>query len=142
MQLDRLILTITQRGKDPVALEEEILAGCKTNVVGTINLFNLFTPLLYKGVQKKVIFISSGHADLDLISKYEIDVTGPYALGKAATNVVVAKFHAEHAKNGLLFMSISPGVVDTGHFDPSSSKCELTDLSLSLRMMSKGAIRT
>ncbi|KAK7714032.1 hypothetical protein SLS63_011836 [Diaporthe eres] len=106
-------------GENPAALEEELLAGCKTNIIGNIHLFNLFLPLLLKGTQKKVVFISSGHADLDLISKYEVDITGPYALGKAATNVVVAKFHAEHAKHGVLFMSISPGVVDTGHFDPS-----------------------
>lgn len=116
--------------KNPAALEEEILAGAKTNVVGNIFLFSLFLPLLLKGTQKKVVFISSGHADLDLISKYEIESTGPYALGKAATNVVVAKFHAEYAKDGVLFMSISPGVVDTGHFDPS--KCKIHNLPLCL----------
>ncbi|KAK5089760.1 hypothetical protein LTR70_006602 [Exophiala xenobiotica] len=106
-------------GKNPAALEEELMAGCKTNVVGNVHLFNLFLPLILKGQQKKVITISSGHADLDLISKYEIEVTGPYAVGKAATNAVVAKFGAEYAKDGVLFMSISPGVVDTGHFDPA-----------------------
>lgn len=84
-------------------------------------MFNLFLPLLLKGEKKKVVFISSGLADLDLISNYEIEVSGPYSLAKAATNVVVAKFHAEYAKDGVLFMSISPGVVDTEHFDPS--KC-------------------
>lgn len=68
------------------------------------------------------MFISSGHADLDLISRHEVDVSGPYSLGKAAMNVVVAKFHAEYAKDGVLFMSISPGMVDTGHFDPSERK--------------------
>lgn len=73
-------------------------------------------------MHKKVVFISSGNADLDLISKYEIEVTGPYSLEKAATNVAVAKFHAEYAKDGVLFMSISPGVVDTGHFDASGRK--------------------
>lgn len=61
-------------------------------------------------------------ADLDLISKYEIEISGPYAAGKAAMNAVVAKFHAEYAKDGVLFMSISPGVVDTGHFDPTKRK--------------------
>lgn len=111
------------RGKDPVALEEELMAGCKTNVVGNVHLFNLFTPLILKGKQKKVIFISSGHGDIELISKYDVEITGPYAVGKAATNAVVAKFSAEYAKDGVLFMSISPGVVDTGHFDPS--KCKL-----------------
>ncbi|KEF51701.1 uncharacterized protein A1O9_12336 [Exophiala aquamarina CBS 119918] len=106
------------RGKNPAALEEELLANCKTNLVGTVHLFNLFLPLVLKGQQKKVIAISSGSADLELISKFEIEVSGPYAAGKAATNVVVAKFGAEYAKEGVLFMSICPGVVDTGHFDP------------------------
>ncbi|RDW73580.1 hypothetical protein BP6252_07487 [Coleophoma cylindrospora] len=106
-------------GKNPTALEEELIAGCKTNVVGNVHLFNLFLPLILSGQQKKVIAISSGHADLDLISKYEIEVSGPYAVGKAATNAVVAKFGAEYAKDGVLFMSISPGVVETGHFNPA-----------------------
>ncbi|KAL2292450.1 hypothetical protein FJTKL_09421 [Diaporthe vaccinii] len=123
LHIESGLVNFGQLGENPVALEKELLAGCKTNIIGNIHLFNLFLPLLLKGTQKKVVFISSGHADLELISKYEIDITGPYALGKAATNVIVAKFHAEHAKHGVLFMSISPGVVDTGHFDPS----ELTE---------------
>ena len=81
-------------------------------------------PLILKGQQKKVIAISSGHADLDLISKYDIEATGPYAVAKAGLNVIVAKFGAEYAKDGVLFMSISPGVVDTGNLDPSA--CEFS----------------
>lgn len=99
------------------------MAGYKTNIVGTIHLFNLFLPLLLKGKQKKVIAISSGHADLDLVTKYEIETSGPYAIDKAGLNMVVAKFHAEFAKDGVLFIAISPGVVETGHFDPT--KCKL-----------------
>ncbi|KAK2767465.1 hypothetical protein FQN54_003621 [Arachnomyces sp. PD_36] len=106
-------------GKNPAALEEELMSGFKTNVVGTVNLFNLFLPLILNGKQKKVIAISSGMADIDLISKYEIEVSAPYATQKAAMNVVVSKFSAEYAKKGVLFMSISPGMVDTGHFDPT-----------------------
>ncbi|RDL35889.1 Uncharacterized protein BP5553_06501 [Venustampulla echinocandica] len=117
-----------EMGKNPAALEEELIANCKTNVVGNVHLFNLFMPLILNGQQKKVIAISSGHADLDLISKYEIEVTGPYAVGKAATNAVVSKFSAEYAKDGVLFMSISPGVVETGHFNPA----ELTEKELQI----------
>lgn len=109
--------------KNPAALEEELLADTKANVAGNIYLFHLFLPLLLKGKQKKVVFITSGHADLDLINKYKVDISGPYSLAKAATNVVVAKFHAEYAKDGVLFMSISPGVVDTGSVDVT--KCKL-----------------
>lgn len=98
------------------------MEGCKTNIVGTVHLFNLFMPLILKGQQKKVVAISSGIADLDLTSKYDIDVSGPYAVGKAAMNIIVAKFSAEYAQQGVLCMSISPGVVDTGHFDPAQRK--------------------
>jgi len=113
-------------GQNPAALEKELMAACKTNVVGNAHLFNLFMPLILKGQQKKVIAISSGHADLDLISKYDIEVSGPYAVGKAATNAVVSKFSAEYAKDGVLFMSISPGVVETGQFNPA----EMTEKDL------------
>lgn len=112
-------MLIITRGKNPATIDEEFLLCTKSNVIGNIHLFNLFLPLLLKGKQKKVVFISSGHADLDLITKYNIDISGPYSALKAATNCVVAKFSAEYSKDGVLFMSISPGVVDTGHFDPT-----------------------
>lgn len=90
----------------------------KTNVIGNIHLINLFVPLIKKGKAKKVISITSGHADIDLVNNYDVDVTGPYALGKAALNLAIAKYSAEYKKEGILFMSISPGVVDTsGHND-------------------------
>ena len=78
--------------------------------------------MILKGKQKKVIAISSGHADLDLISDYEIEVNAPYTVGKAALNTAVAKFGAEYGKDGVLFMSISPGVVDTGNLDPAKRR--------------------
>lgn len=103
-------------------MEEEMLAVFKSNVIGNVNLFNLFMPLILKGQQKKVAFISSGHADLEFIRTSEIESNAPYSVNKAAGNIVVAKFGAEYAKQGVLFISISPGVVDTGHFDPSKCK--------------------
>ena len=103
-----------------------MMAGYKTNVIGNIHLFNLFLPLLLKGQQKKVIHISSGHGDLDFMNENSVHISGPYAAEKAAMNLVTGKFNAEFAKDGVLFMSISPGFVDTGHFDPA--KCELFHL--------------
>ncbi|KAI1136412.1 NAD(P)-binding protein [Hypoxylon sp. FL0543] len=105
---------------DPKALEEELLTTYKTNVIGNIHLFNLFLPLIRKGEAKKVIAISSGMSDIDLVRNYELDMAGPYALNKAATNFAVAKYHAEFHREGILFMSICPGVVETsGHNDPT-----------------------
>ncbi|KAF2622208.1 NAD(P)-binding protein [Macroventuria anomochaeta] len=101
-------------GEDPEILEKDIHDSIQTNVLGTIHLFNLFIPLLRKGSAKKAIAISTGMADVELIRNYDVGIAGPYALSKAALNVAVAKFSAQYRKEGILFMSISPGFVDTG----------------------------
>ncbi|PLB41381.1 putative short chain dehydrogenase [Aspergillus candidus] len=87
----------------------------QTNIAGNIHLFHLFLPLVLKGTVKKVITISTGLADLDLTNEYEMDVGALYAAFKAALNIIVAKFNAQYKKDGVLFLSISPGVVDVGH---------------------------
>ncbi|GFF45113.1 hypothetical protein IFM58399_07464 [Aspergillus lentulus] len=88
----------------------------QTNVVGNIHLFHLFLPLVLKGNVKKVITISTGVADLDLTNNCEIDVGALYAASKAAMNMIVAKFNAQYKKDGVLFMSISPGLVEVGRY--------------------------
>ncbi|KIV88554.1 hypothetical protein PV10_08227 [Exophiala mesophila] len=103
--------------KDPVALENDLLTSIKTNVIGNVHLINLFMPLILKGKKKKVIVISSGMADNSLTAKYELEGGGPYSISKSGVNTAVAKFSAEYAKDGVLFMSICPGMVDTGNFD-------------------------
>ncbi|KAM5343335.1 hypothetical protein ACJ41O_014301 [Fusarium nematophilum] len=104
-------------GQHPEKLEADLLESFKVNVVANVHLFNLFMPLVQKGKAKKVITISSGMADLDLITKFGVAIAGPYAISKAAVNAAVAKFDAEYRREGVLFMSISPGVVDTGHYE-------------------------
>ncbi|KAL2108138.1 hypothetical protein VUR80DRAFT_4182 [Thermomyces stellatus] len=86
----------------------------RVNVVGNINLFNAYMPLVLKGAGKKVITISAGFADLDLTAKYRIQTAVPYSTSKVAVNMAVAKFHAEYSEQGVLFMSICPELVETG----------------------------
>ncbi|KAI0860836.1 putative short chain dehydrogenase [Xylaria cubensis] len=103
--------------KDKVEELEAVSAELsQTNVVGNIHLFNLFLPLVMKGKAKKVISISTGLADLDLTNDVEVDAGGLYAASKAALNIIVAKYNVQYKKDGVLFMSISPGVVETGHY--------------------------
>lgn len=102
-------------GKDPIVLEKDLHDSFNVNVTGNIHLFNLFLPLIRNGRAKKVIAISTGMADINLISKYDIDVAGPYSISKAALNTAVAKYSALCKKDGILFMSVSPGLVETGH---------------------------
>jgi len=70
-------------------------------------------PLVLMGNVKKVVTISSGMGDMELVRKYNISEDGPYSISKAAVNMAVAKFSAKYAKDGVLFLSVSPGVVGT-----------------------------
>jgi NAD(P)-dependent dehydrogenase (short-subunit alcohol dehydrogenase family) len=89
----------------------------KTNVIASVHFFNIFLPLILKGETKKVIALSSGLADLEPIIKCDFDHAAPYSISKAALNVAVAKFSAQYAEDGVLFMNICPGSVNTGQYD-------------------------
>ena len=103
------------RGDTPKELENDLLDSFKINVVGNIHLFNLYLPLILKGSAKKVVALSTGMSDTDFVAKYDVVVAAPYSISKAAMNLAVAKYSAEYAKDGVLFLSISPGYVDTGN---------------------------
>lgn len=102
-------------------LEKELLECFQTNVVGTVHLINVFLPLILKGSAKRVIALSTGMADVDLIGKFGVASAAPYAISKAALNAAVAKFSAQYADRGVLFLSISPGLVDTGNYNDCES---------------------
>jgi len=72
-----------------------------------------FLPLLRKGTVKKVIIISSGMGDPDLVLSTGISNQAPYSISKAAVNMVVAKYAAEYKAEGFVFLALSPGLVDT-----------------------------
>lgn len=94
------------------------MSSFKINVVGNIFLFSVFMPLVLKGDVKKVITIGSPMGNNDIISSLKIEIGGCYAVSKAAMLTTVAKFHAQYADDGVLFMSVAPGVVDTGNAAP------------------------
>ncbi|KAF9771645.1 hypothetical protein IL306_010701 [Fusarium sp. DS 682] len=100
----------------PNELEKDLKMGFDVNVVSNIHLFNLFMPLILKGKVKKVVTISTGLADLEFTNNFEYDVTPLYSISKAAMNMAVAKFNAQYKKDGVLFMSVCPGMVDVGQF--------------------------
>ncbi|KAK6077425.1 short-chain dehydrogenase [Seiridium cupressi] len=108
--------------KEPARLEEDLLDHFKTNVVGPVHLFNLFTPLILHGKAKKVTAISTGLADLDLTAKWDYGMGPSYSISKAALNSAVAKFSAVYRKQGILFMTISPGMVNTGNYIPETEE--------------------
>ncbi|KAJ5719721.1 NAD(P)-binding protein [Penicillium malachiteum] len=107
-------------GEQPEALERELMHLLRVNVVGNIHLFNLFVPLIRQGEGKKVIAITSGQAALDMIPRLSIELSALYAISKAGLNTAVAKFSAQYDKEGILFMSICPGLVNTGRYNEAS----------------------
>ncbi|KAI0505860.1 hypothetical protein F5B22DRAFT_489952 [Xylaria bambusicola] len=119
--------------KKPQELEDDLLKSFKVNVLSNIHLLNQFMPLILKGQAKKVIVLSSGHADLDSIRLYDLDVACGYAISKAAMNAAVAKFSAQYRKDGVLVMSICPGSADTGQF----AKATPEQLQSAMQLMGK-----
>lgn len=113
--------------RDVEPLAADMRQNFETNVVGNISLFNLFLPLIRKGNLKKIVAISTGMSELDLVRELRIANAAPYSISKAALNMVVAKFHAQYADEGILFMAVCPGSVATGHFDDRKSSTQFQD---------------
>lgn len=59
-------------------LEEDLMASFRANVVGVANTVNLFLPLIRAGNEKKIITISSGMADIDLVNRFSVPIAAPY----------------------------------------------------------------
>ena len=68
----------------------------------------------------KIVFtLSTGGADADLINPIDLADGAPYASSKGAVNIAIAKYKAEYKNEGILFMAISPGFVNTDGAVPS-----------------------
>ncbi len=85
--------------------------------MGNIHLINIFLPLIKNGQTKKVVMISSGMTDENLTVELELFEGPLYSITKSALNMVTAKFQAEFKKEGIIFMGVCPGNVDTGHLN-------------------------
>ncbi|TVY32437.1 putative oxidoreductase [Lachnellula subtilissima] len=110
-------LSLSELGSDTKALDADLNQLFQVNVVGNIHLFNIFLPLIKNGQAKKIVTISSGMSDEKLALDIGLFEAGPYSISKAAMNMVNAKFQAEFKNEGIIFMGVCPGSVDTGHYD-------------------------
>jgi NAD(P)-dependent dehydrogenase (short-subunit alcohol dehydrogenase family) len=131
---------------NPEFLEQELLEVFMVNVVGISKTITAFLPLIKQSKIKKVVAISSGMADLgmdapvldstlmwfqsdrthphysdnysDFINYFSVALSVPYSVSKAALNTLITKYHVAYRDLGILFMSISPGFVDTSEGKP------------------------
>ena len=97
----------------PEVFDKDLHDCFNINAIGTINATAAFIPLIRKGAIKKVIALSSGMGDLDFTNELDMDMAVPYSISKSAMNMVMAKFAASYKAEGILFMTVSPGAVDS-----------------------------
>lgn len=109
----------------PEELQQDYSEEFKVDVLGVAYSTNAFLPLIRKGETKKVITLATGLADLEMANKYSLTNAPAYSIAKAAQNMLVGKYNAQLGKTeGILFLSLSPGMVDTGNTDISSEEAQ------------------
>ncbi|KAI0790852.1 NAD(P)-binding protein [Abortiporus biennis] len=100
----------------------------KVNVIGTIHTTNTFLPLLRKTAETstaKIICLSTALSDPEFTVRLQFTNLSPYSASKAALNMVVAKYAAEYKDNSnIVFLAISPGLVDTAVKPPTPEELE------------------
>ena len=109
---EKRILTINS-DDDFETLEKDLMESLEINLLGVIKTIHAFLPLIRNGKGKKVLTISTGMADIDLINATEVAFAAPYSISKGAVNVAIAKYNAIYNKEGILFLAVSPGYVST-----------------------------
>jgi NAD(P)-dependent dehydrogenase (short-subunit alcohol dehydrogenase family) len=98
---------------NPKVLEDDLDKSFRVNVIGLINTFNVFTPLVLESNIKKVITLTSAMGVPDFVNESEMDVAPSYAISKAGVNMVIAKYNTMYKRQGILFLGICPGSVNT-----------------------------
>ena len=111
------------------ALKKGVDAAMGTALYAVLWVTNAFLPFIRKGKDKKIIHLSSGMADADFIGKTGLINTVPYALSKASTNILVAKFAAELKDEGISVLAISPGWVATQDPNAPGMYCPVSNPS-------------
>ncbi|KAF1964630.1 NAD(P)-binding protein [Bimuria novae-zelandiae CBS 107.79] len=102
------------------AFIDELNASMSANVAGVMWSINAFIDLVKKSSVKKVIVVSSGMADTELVGTTGITHSVSYAISKAGANMVVAKYAALYKSEGVVFLALSPGFVQTQAEDPNN----------------------
>ncbi|KZV83812.1 NAD(P)-binding protein [Exidia glandulosa HHB12029] len=108
---------------DEFQTDQELIDDFKlsfdTNVLGPVLTTNIFIPLLLKGNLKKVLTLSTGIADAAFVLKAEYPYSPAYCVSKTGVEMANVKYAIKYKKDGLVFLAISPGVVNTAEEAPT-----------------------
>ncbi|PON20608.1 hypothetical protein TGAM01_v210566 [Trichoderma gamsii] len=114
---------------DAQTVLEDAQKSFDINVSGVLKTVYAFLPLLREGNLKKIVGVSSGMGDIDLINGINLANAAPYAISKAALTTMFAKFNAAYHDEGLLFFTICPGLIDTAEGNEGNTTLSNDDLS-------------
>jgi len=89
-----------------------MLDSFKVNTLGLLHSSKHFFHSFAKALSRKWQTFP-GISDIAMTNAIDLEVAGPYSVSKAAANMVIAKYNAAYKKEGVLFLSISPGYVTT-----------------------------
>ena len=78
-----------------------------------VSTVNAFVPLIRKGDVKKMVYISSGGADIEMTRICELPYLTGYSVSKASGNIIMTKYAVDLKKDGIKTVSLSPGWVAT-----------------------------
>lgn len=115
-----VLLTLARSTESPEVLHKDLVGSFSINVAGLINTVNAFIGGVRKGQVKKVIAITSGMGDIGFVNELELDIAPSYAISKAGVNMAVAKYSAIYKQEGILFLGICPGSVNTDALNASN----------------------
>lgn len=88
---------------------DQLLRYLDTNVVGLQRVINAFLPALRARQTRKIIFISALAASITRQINNPWGLGGPYAISKAAGNMLCIQYHNELHKDGFTIVAIDPG---------------------------------
>jgi NAD(P)-dependent dehydrogenase (short-subunit alcohol dehydrogenase family) len=82
-----------------------------SNVIGVRNVTRALLPLLRKSQEKKVINISSALGSISLTKAFSFSQScAAYKVSKAALNMLTCQWAVSFKEDGIIVLSVSPGV--------------------------------
>ena len=83
------------------------------NTIGTAQVTAVLLPLIRKGQKKQIIYMSSAAASIPLALNTDFGIQPGYSTSKAALNMVAAKYAVALKEEGVIILTIHPGLVKT-----------------------------
>lgn len=114
-EIDTLIINAAI-GDDELLLstsDDRMQDYCNTNILGPLRVIRAFLPALRARQTRKIVIISSQSGSLTKQINATGGFRGPYAVTKAACNMIAVQSHNELHGEGFVVVPIHPGWVAT-----------------------------